>query len=173
MTFASSFLSLAKLLIRSWHSGTSAAHLSVTLRSFSYCKSRGALTVGITNTVGSSISRETDCGVHINAGPEIGVASTKAYTSQFVALVMFALMMSEDRFSKRDRYMEILEGLRELPEKIKKVLELDNEIKELAKEMKDNKSILVMGRGYNYATCMEGALVSRYWKMQIIFNEQF
>ena len=62
-----------------------------------YCKKRGSLTVGITNTVGSSISRETDCGVHINAGPEIGVASTKAYTSQFIALVMFALMMSEDR----------------------------------------------------------------------------
>ena len=51
-----------------------------------YCKKRGALTVGITNTVGSSISRETDCGVHVNAGPEIGVASTKAYTSQFIAL---------------------------------------------------------------------------------------
>jgi len=129
-----------------------------TLMALRYCKSRGALTVGITNTVGSSISRETDCGVHINAGPEIGVASTKAYTSQFVALVMFALMMSEDRFSKRERYMEILQGLRELPEKIKKVLELDDQIKELAKEMKDNKSILVMGRGYNYATCMEGAL---------------
>lgn len=74
---------------------------------------------------------------------------------------MFALMMSEDRFSKRERYMEILQGLRELPEKIKKVLELDDQIKELAKEMKDNKSILVMGRGYNYATCMEGALVSQ------------
>lgn len=74
---------------------------------------------------------------------------------------MFALMMSEDRFSKRERYMEILQGLRELPEKIKKVLELDGQIKELAKEMKDNKSILVMGRGYNYATCMEGALVSQ------------
>ena len=57
--------------------------------------------------------------------------------------------------------MEILQGLRELPEKIKKVLELDGQIKELAKEMKDNKSILVMGRGYNYATCMEGALVSQ------------
>ena len=53
---------------------------------YRYCKKRGALTVGITNTVGSSISRETDCGVHVNAGPEIGVASTKAYTSQFIAL---------------------------------------------------------------------------------------
>lgn len=109
-----------------------------------YCKDRGALTVGITNTVGSSICRETDCGVHINAGPEIGVASTKvqlllfvkdqtfffsfqfkgffaplcviqAYTSQFVALTMFGLMMSEDRLSLQKRRLEIINSLRELP----------------------------------------------------------
>jgi len=129
-----------------------------TLMALRYCKKRGALTVGITNTVGSSISRETDCGVHVNAGPEIGVASTKAYTSQFIALVMFALMMSEDRYSKRDRYLDIINGLKELPDKIRKVLELDNQIHEMAKGMKDQKSVLVMGRGYNFATCLEGAL---------------
>jgi len=129
-----------------------------TLMALRYCKKRGALTVGITNTVGSSISRETDCGVHVNAGPEIGVASTKAYTSQFIALVMFALMMSEDRYSKRERYLDIIQGLKELPDKIKKVLELDNQIHEMAKGMKDQKSVLVMGRGYNFATCLEGAL---------------
>lgn len=129
-----------------------------TLMALRYCKKRGSLTVGITNTVGSSISRETDCGVHINAGPEIGVASTKAYTSQFIALVMFSLMMSEDRYSKRDRYMAILQGLKELPEKIKAVLKMDDQIKEMAKEIQGRKSILVMGRGYNYATCLEGAL---------------
>ena len=66
-----------------------------TLQALRYCKQRGALIVGITNTVGSSICRESHCGVHINAGPEIGVASTKAYTSQFVSLVMFALVMSQ------------------------------------------------------------------------------
>uniref|UniRef100_A0A8C2DQ60 glutamine--fructose-6-phosphate transaminase (isomerizing) n=1 Tax=Cyprinus carpio TaxID=7962 RepID=A0A8C2DQ60_CYPCA len=81
-----------------------------------YCKGRGALTVGITNTVGSSISRETDCGVHINAGPEIGVASTKAYTSQFVALIMFALLMCDDRISMQPRRREIIQGLKVLPE---------------------------------------------------------
>merc|ERR1711974_223890 len=68
-----------------------------------YCLERGALTVGIVNTVGSSISLLTHCGVHINAGPEIGVASTKAYTSQFVCMVMFALSLSEDRASKQKR----------------------------------------------------------------------
>lgn len=72
-----------------------------------YCKGRGALIVGITNTVGSSICRESHCGVHINAGPEIGVASTKAYTSQFISLVMFALVMSEDRISLGNRRLEV------------------------------------------------------------------
>lgn len=71
--------------------------------------------MGVTNTVGSSISRDTDCGVHINAGPEIGVASTKAYTSQFVALIMFGLMMSEDRISLQPRRLEIINGLKILP----------------------------------------------------------
>ncbi|CAL8308361.1 unnamed protein product [Arctogadus glacialis] len=86
-----------------------------TLMALRYCKDQGALTAGITNTVGSSISRESVCGVHINAGPEIGVASTKAYTSQFVALVMFGLMISEDRISLQKRREEIMEGLRVLP----------------------------------------------------------
>jgi len=73
-----------------------------------YCKQRGALIVGVTNTVGSSISRESHCGIHINAGPEIGVASTKAYTSQFISLVMFGLIMSEDRISLQARRTEVM-----------------------------------------------------------------
>ncbi|KAF5918121.1 hypothetical protein HPG69_018462, partial [Diceros bicornis minor] len=129
-----------------------------TLLALRYCKDRRALTVGITNTVGSSISRETDCGVHINAGPEIGVASTKAYTSQFISLVMFGLMMSEDRISLQDRRREIIHGLRSLPELIKEVLLLDEKIHDLALELYTQRSLLVMGRGYNYATCLEGAL---------------
>uniref|UniRef100_A0A8B9HWU4 glutamine--fructose-6-phosphate transaminase (isomerizing) n=1 Tax=Astyanax mexicanus TaxID=7994 RepID=A0A8B9HWU4_ASTMX len=129
-----------------------------TLMALRYCKDRGALTVGVTNTVGSSISRETDCGVHINAGPEIGVASTKAYTSQFVSLVMFGLMMSEDRLSLQKRREEIINGLSKLPELIKEVLALDDKIKCIADELYQQKSLLVMGRGYHYATCLEGAL---------------
>ncbi|XP_074104505.1 glucosamine-fructose-6-phosphate aminotransferase 2 isoform X4 [Cotesia typhae] len=129
-----------------------------TLMALRYCKGRGALIVGITNTVGSSISRESHCGVHINAGPEIGVASTKAYTSQFISLVMFALVMSEDRNSLRPRRMEIIEGLKNLDNQIREVLKLDNKVKELAKSLYQFKSLLIMGRGYNFATCMEGAL---------------
>lgn len=128
------------------------------LMALRYCKERGALTVGVTNTVGSSISRETDCGVHINAGPEIGVASTKAYTSQFVALIMFALLMCDDRISMQPRRREIIQGLRVLPDLIKEVLSLDDEIQKLATELYQQKSVLIMGRGYHYATCLEGAL---------------
>ncbi|KAL4241073.1 Glucosamine--fructose-6-phosphate aminotransferase 1 [Mactra antiquata] len=129
-----------------------------TLMALNYCKSRGALIVGITNTVGSSICRYSHCGVHINAGPEIGVASTKAYTSQFISLVMFGLMMCDDRISMQERRREIIQGLKKLPEQIKEVLQLDEQIHKLAYELYNQKSLLVMGRGYNFATCLEGAL---------------
>ncbi|KAG8180095.1 hypothetical protein JTE90_027874 [Oedothorax gibbosus] len=129
-----------------------------TLIALRYCKQRGALILGVTNTVGSSICRESHCGIHINAGPEIGVASTKAYTSQFLSLVMFALMMSEDRISMQSRRSEIIRGLKVLPELIKEVLKLDSQVLELSQELYQQKSVLVMGRGYNHATCMEGAL---------------
>ncbi|KAF5296044.1 hypothetical protein FQA39_LY12666 [Lamprigera yunnana] len=129
-----------------------------TLMALRYCKQRGALIVGITNTVGSSICRESHCGVHINAGPEIGVASTKAYTSQFISLVMFALVMSEDRLSQRQRRLEIIQSLQKLDEQIREVLQLDLKVQELAKDLYQQKSLLIMGRGFNFATCLEGAL---------------
>jgi len=129
-----------------------------TLSALRYCKSRGALIIGITNTVGSTICRESHCGVHINAGPEIGVASTKAYTSQILSLVMFALVMSEDRISLQPRRAEIIQGLKALPDMIRKVLELDGKVLEIAKQLYEKKSFLIMGRGFNFATCLEGAL---------------
>ncbi|EEB18833.1 glucosamine-fructose-6-phosphate aminotransferase, putative [Pediculus humanus corporis] len=129
-----------------------------TLMALRFCKSRGALIIGITNTVGSSICRESHCGVHINAGPEIGVASTKAYTSQFISLVMFGLVMSEDRISMQNRRREIINGLKTLDEKIREVLSLDSQVYHIAKDLYQQKSLLIMGRGYNFATCLEGAL---------------
>lgn len=131
-----------------------------TLMALRYCKTRGALIVGVTNTVGSSICRESHCGVHINAGPEIGVASTKAYTSQFISLVMFGLVMSEDRISLQQRRLEIIRALSKLDQQIRKVLELDEKVLQLATELYKYKSLLIMGRGFNFATCLEGALVS-------------
>lgn len=130
-----------------------------TILAMRYCQERGALCVGITNTVGSTLSRETHCGVHINAGPEIGVASTKAYTSQFIALILVALTLSEDRISVRGRHKEIIDGLFSLPAAIKSVLESDGSLRALAKELLfKEKSLLIMGRGFQHATCLEGAL---------------
>ncbi|KAM9930892.1 hypothetical protein OXX80_009260, partial [Metschnikowia pulcherrima] len=124
-----------------------------------YCLERGALTIGVVNSVGSSMSRQTHCGVHINAGPEIGVASTKAYTSQYIALVMIALSLSNDSISKRNRHIEIIEGLKHIPEQIKKVLLLEDKIKQLCDEfLNEQKSLLLLGRGYQFATALEGAL---------------
>ncbi|CAO3668083.1 unnamed protein product [Umbelopsis ramanniana] len=130
-----------------------------TILAMRYCLERGALAVGITNTVGSSISRETHCGVHINAGPEIGVASTKAYTSQYIALVMMAIQLSEDRTSMNERRNEIIDGLYRLPGHIKEVLSDDAKLQQLAADtLYKEKSLLIMGRGFQNATCLEGAL---------------
>ena len=145
------------------------------LMALRYCLERGALTVGIVNVVGSSISLMTHCGVHINAGPEIGVASTKAYTSQFVCMVMFALSLSEDRASKYQRRMEIMEGLGKISEQFKEILKMDQDIKELCQKFvsfrkssfsdsstdrlfrfKHQKSLLLLGRGAQHATALEG-----------------
>jgi len=129
-----------------------------TILALRYCLERGALVVGVVNTVGSTISRESHCGVHINAGPEIGVASTKAYTSQYVALIMMALVLSEDRVSLSERRTQIINGLHELPAQIKQVLAGDESLQRLAGEMAKNRSLLIMGRGFQHATSLEGAL---------------
>lgn len=129
-----------------------------TLQALEYALENGALCVGITNTVGSAIARNTHCGVHINAGCEIGVASTKAYTSQIVVMVMLALAIGDDSVSRQARREAIIDGLFDLPYKIKEVLKLDQEMKDLAKLLIAEQSLLVFGRGYNYATALEGAL---------------
>ncbi|KAJ7562148.1 hypothetical protein O6H91_03G056500 [Diphasiastrum complanatum] len=129
-----------------------------TLQALEYAKSNGALCVGITNTVGSAIARGTHCGVHINAGCEIGVASTKAYTSQIAVMTMVALALGDDSISCRVRREAIIDDLFDLPSKVKEVLKLDTEMKELAKLLMEEQSLLIFGRGYNYATALEGAL---------------
>merc|ERR1712001_110514 len=115
-----------------------------TLSALRYCKSKVALIVGISNAVGSTICRESHCGIHINAGPEIGVASTKAYTSQMLSLTMFALVMSEDRISLQPRRSEIIQGLKQLPNLIKEVLEEDQKVLSLSQELYEKKSLLIM-----------------------------
>lgn len=130
-----------------------------TIIALDYCLKKSALCVGITNTVGSTISRKTNCGIHINAGPEIGVASTKAYTSQFVTLILTALLLSSDSVSLQKRREEIIEGLYSLPKKIQETLSKNKELKMLSETiLKDQKSLLILGRGFQIATCLEGAL---------------
>jgi glucosamine--fructose-6-phosphate aminotransferase (isomerizing) len=114
--------------------------------------------VGITNTVGSAISRQTHCGVHLNAGFEIGVASTKAYTSQVVALTMMALLLGADSRAKSTKREAVVRALAELPQVITETLKLDEDLKKLAEELKDAHSLMFFGRGYNYATALEAAL---------------
>jgi len=123
-----------------------------------YVKKFRALCLGITNTVGSSIARMTDCGIHLNCGPEIGVASTKAYTSQIIALILLALQLGDDTISTIKRREEIMDGLRQLPELVKEALSLDAHIRNVAAKLHTHSSLLVMGRGYQYATCLEAAL---------------
>ncbi|KAI5192500.1 glutamine---fructose-6-phosphate transaminase (isomerizing) [Nematocida minor] len=129
------------------------------LISLRYIKERGALSVGITNVVGSTISRETDCGIHINAGPEIGVASTKAYTSQSVALTLLALQIGQWNTDTLERRKEIIKDLKNLSTSIESVLKDEEGLKKIAEELlKPEHSILLLGRGYQLATCLEGAL---------------
>lgn len=129
------------------------------MQALKYCRAAGCLNVGVVNTVGSSISRETDCGVHINAGPEISVASTKAYSSQFIALVMIALQISNNVIDNKSRHEEIIDALEEIPNQIFKVLEKKDEIKAISlKYLDKHDSMLFVGRGYQYAAALEGAL---------------
>ena len=91
------------------------------LQALSYAKKQGALCIGVTNTVGSEIARSTHCGVHLNAGCEIGVASTKAYTSTIIVILMMALALSEDSICKRPLRDRIIDQLSQLPDKIRTV----------------------------------------------------
>ncbi|RMH11458.1 MAG: glutamine--fructose-6-phosphate transaminase (isomerizing) [Gemmatimonadetes bacterium] len=129
-----------------------------TLAALREARSRGAPTMGIVNVVGSSIARETDFGIYLHAGPEIGVASTKAFTSQIVALALFTIYLG------RRRRMSILEGrelvaaLRALPGQVERVLELDGLLTELAAAYQDARNFLYLGRGYQFPVALEGAL---------------
>ncbi|MBA3644613.1 MAG: glutamine--fructose-6-phosphate transaminase (isomerizing) [Gemmatimonadaceae bacterium] len=129
-----------------------------TLAAMREAKQRGARTYGIVNVVGSTIARETDGGIYVHAGPEIGVASTKAFTSQVMALLLFTLKLGRLRSLGVIRGREIIEKMQELPKQIQEVLDRAPEIEKLADEFKDEVNFLYLGRGYNFPTALEGAL---------------
>jgi glucosamine--fructose-6-phosphate aminotransferase (isomerizing) len=129
-----------------------------TLAALREAKHRGATTIGIVNVVGSTISRETDCGMFTHAGPEIGVASTKAFTSQVVSLALFTLKLARMRGLSVVKGREIAEALQKLPSQIQEILDRASEIEALAEEFKRAPNFLYLGRGYNFPTALEGAL---------------
>ena len=129
-----------------------------TLAALSEAKQRGLSTMGIVNTVGSTIARYTDFGIYLHAGPEIGVASTKAFTSQIVALAMFTLYLGRRRHLSVVQGREFVSALRMLPEQVEQVLELNDEIKALAEAYGEARNFLYLGRGYQFPVALEGAL---------------
>jgi glucosamine--fructose-6-phosphate aminotransferase (isomerizing) len=130
-----------------------------TLHAMREAKQQGATTLGIVNAVGSTIPRETDAGIYLHAGAEIGVASTKAFTSQVVVLAMMTVHLGRLRGTlSESRGREIVRALKQLPEQVAEILKRDEEIKQLAEVYKDSRNALYLGRGYNFPAALEGAL---------------
>jgi glucosamine--fructose-6-phosphate aminotransferase (isomerizing) len=121
-------------------------------------KQRGATVLGIVNVVGSSISRLTDAGIYIHAGPEIGVASTKAFTSQLTVFALLALYLGRMKNVSVVDGIKIAKELSELPKKVQQILENAHEIEKIAKEYSNVKNFLYLGRGFNFPVALEGAL---------------
>jgi glucosamine--fructose-6-phosphate aminotransferase (isomerizing) len=130
-----------------------------TLAALRLVKSKGATALGIVNVVGSTIARESDAGVYIHAGPEIGVASTKAFTSQLVVLALITLLIGRRNGNiSLEQGKEIAQELVKLPEKVREILKLNDFIEEIAERLKEHRNFLYLGRGYNYPVALEGAL---------------
>ena len=129
-----------------------------TLAALREAKLKGALVLGICNVVGSSIARETAAGVYTHAGPEIGVASTKAFTSQLVVLALITLLVARRKSMSQVDGRAIAEELMAIPDKINSILRLNDQIEKIASEFHDANNFLYLGRGYNFPVALEGAL---------------
>ena len=130
-----------------------------TLAAVQLAKDKGAFIYGICNAIGSSIPRATDTGTYIHVGPQIGVASTKAFTGQVTVLTMIALAMGEAKGTiSREEYLKIVKGLSEIPDKIREVLKTNDRVADLARTFTYAHNFLYLGRGYSYPVALEGAL---------------
>ena len=129
-----------------------------TLAAMKEAKRKGAKVFGICNVVGSTIARESDSGIYLHAGPEIGVASTKAFTSQVMVLSLLSLLMARMRNLGASKGMDIVNEMKALPQKVEKILQTHELIKEIAKEYHQSQNFLYLGRGYNFPVALEGAL---------------
>ncbi|MBN1555583.1 MAG: glutamine--fructose-6-phosphate transaminase (isomerizing) [Phycisphaerae bacterium] len=129
-----------------------------TLAAVREAKEKGAFTLGIVNVVGSTIARETDAGVYLHAGPEIGVASTKAFTSQILVEILMAMALGRRRYMSQQTMERYIRELDAIPDKIKTVLKQSDHIRDIAKQFIDRENWLFLGRGYHYPIALEGAL---------------
>jgi glucosamine--fructose-6-phosphate aminotransferase (isomerizing) len=129
-----------------------------TLAAMREAKRKGATCLGICNVVGSTIARESDGGVYIHAGPEIGVASTKAFTSQMMVLSLITILLSRMRNMSFEKGEELINAIFSVPEQVKKVLDLNDNLKALAKKYHKKDNFLYLGRGVNFPVALEGAL---------------
>ena len=129
-----------------------------TLAALREARNKGALGIGVVNAVGSTIARETDAGVYLHAGPEIGVASTKAFTAQVVVLAMMSLFLGRRRFMSEAALDHYLQALALIPDQVASVLEQSDSIRQAAARYVDRENWLFLGRGYQYPVALEGAL---------------
>jgi len=130
-----------------------------TLAAIKLAKSKGAFVFGVCNVVGSSIARETHAGAYTHAGPEIGVASTKAFTTQITVLSLIALKLAKEKGTlSKSEFHTYLQKMQLIPEKVQKLLEIDDKVREIAKVYKDATNCLYLGRGFNFPVALEGAL---------------
>ena len=130
-----------------------------TLAAIELAKSKGAIIFGVCNVVGSSIPRATHAGAYTHAGPEIGVASTKAFTAQLTVLYMIALIVAQKKGSiKEAKFHQLLVEMEQIPDKVEKVLAHNDQILKIANTFKDSTNFLYLGRGYNFPVALEGAL---------------
>ncbi len=129
-----------------------------TLHAIREAKEKGATVMGIVNVVGSTIARETDAGIYLHAGPEIGVASTKAFTAQIATLTMLAMYLGRRKFMSQSQTQELIEGLLAIPEQMERVLTQSAQVKTIAETFCERENWLFLGRGYHYPVALEGAL---------------
>jgi len=129
-----------------------------TLEAMREAKRKGSVVLGVCNVVGSTIARESDGGVYIHAGPEIGVASTKAFTSQISVLTLIAVLLGRMRAMSRGKGQQIIESVYRLPDQVQEILDKNDQIYEIAKAYCNDNNFLYMGRGANFPVALEGAL---------------
>jgi glucosamine--fructose-6-phosphate aminotransferase (isomerizing) len=129
-----------------------------TLHALREAREKGATAIGLVNVVGSTIARETDAGLYLHAGPEIGVASTKAFTCQLATLTMLAMYLGRRRFMSQQQTEELIRGLNAIPEQMERVLAQSAAVRKIADTFCERENWLFLGRGYHYPVALEGAL---------------